>query len=89
MNKWVNGKIVEMTAEEIAEMQRYEEEKYNGLSYDDLVSMFIRERYSQDNVEAIINNYLSNPEKHKAEFDEMQAYRLGCKERAREIKGIS
>lgn len=58
-------------------------------TYEELVSQFIREKYSQDEVEAIINNYLSNAEKYKAEFDELQAYRLECKARAKNIKGIS
>ena len=56
-------------------------------SYGELVEQLVRKRYSQSQVEAIINNYLddSENEQHKAEFLEMQAYRKECKSKAKEI----
>jgi hypothetical protein len=47
----------------------------------ELISKEFRKKYSQDDVEAIMNNYLLDPtnEKYKAEMDEMQAYRAECK----------
>lgn len=53
--------------------------------YPMLVSSLVRERYSEDDVEAIINNYLADPEGHKADFDELQAWRVKAKEVAREV----
>ena len=49
--------------------------------YKKLVARFIREKYSQDDVEAIINNYLCDPQDEKAqlEFSELQVYREKCK----------
>lgn len=46
-----------------------------------LISKEFRKKYSQDDVESVINNYLLDPtnEKYKAEMDEMQAYRAKCK----------
>ena len=50
-------------------------------SYGELIEQLVRRRYSQSQVEAIINNYLddSENEQYKAEFLEMQAYRKECK----------
>lgn len=53
--------------------------------YPMLVSSLVRERYSEDDVEAIINNYLADPEGHKADFDELQAWRVKAKQVAREV----
>ena len=53
--------------------------------YPMLVSSLVRERYSEDDVEAILNNYLADPEGHKADFDELQAWRVKAKEVAREV----
>ena len=52
-----------------------------------LISDIIRDRYSSDRMEAVINNYLLDPEdeKAKAEFDEMQAWRREAKRLAGEI----
>lgn len=46
-----------------------------------LISKEFRKKYSQDDVEAIVNNYLLDPtnELYKAEMDKMQAYRAECK----------
>jgi hypothetical protein len=53
--------------------------------YPMLVSSLVRERYSEDDVEAIMNNYLADPEGHKADFDELQAWRVKAKEVARDV----
>jgi hypothetical protein len=46
-----------------------------------LISKEFRKKYSQDDVESIVNNYLLDPTntKYKAEMDDMQAYRAACK----------
>lgn len=53
--------------------------------YNKLVSIFIRKKYSQNRIEAILNNYISEPdnEKYRAEFLELQAYRAECKKQAK------
>lgn len=57
--------------------------------YDELVKTLIRQQYNSDKVEAIINNYLDEPnEKHTAEFQELQAYRKECKAYAKEVLGL-
>ena len=53
--------------------------------YPMLVSAIVREEYTQDDVEAIMNNYLADPEGHKADFDELQAWRAKAKQVAREV----
>lgn len=49
--------------------------------YSQTVHKLFRKKYPQDVVEAILNNYLNDPEneKHRAEFFAMQAYREECK----------
>lgn len=61
--------------------------------YDQLVTNLIRKRYSQNSIEAIINNYLGDTtnEKYIKEFNEMQSFRKQCKAQAKtiinEVKG--
>lgn len=43
------------------------------------ISAIIRSRYSQDQVEAITQNYLADPEGRKEEFDALQAWRAEAK----------
>lgn len=61
--------------------------------YEQLVTTMIRSKYTQNVVEAIINNYLSDMdnEKYKKEFDDMQLFRKECKNNIKalinELKG--
>ena len=54
------------------------------------VNRLMRLEYSQSAVEAIINNYLYDPEneEYKAEFDALQAYRKYCKAKAKDYINI-
>jgi hypothetical protein len=54
--------------------------------YGEIVSGFIRLKYSDDEMIAIINNYLNDmsDEERAAEFREMQAWRSESKENAKE-----
>lgn len=76
----------EYATEHFADLWYYAE---NGETRDEkyarLVDAYVREKYSQSAVEAIINNYLSDPEneKYKAEFADLQMYREECKNRAK------
>jgi predicted CopG family antitoxin len=66
-------------------------EKQKEKEYKELCEKYIREKYSQSDVEAIINNYLENSEneKYKNEFDELQNYRKECKAKAKlEVYGV-
>ena len=58
--------------------------------YEQLVTKYIRSKYSQSRIEAIVNNYLDEPtnEKYLAEFQELQSYRKECKLRAKFELGI-
>ena len=95
MKIWENGNVRELTAEEIATMEHSakvaEAEYWASLSYDEAVSIEFRKKYSQDKVEAIINNYLldqADPLFAK-EFQEMQTYRAECKKYVKEKKGMN
>ena len=60
------------------------------IAYQDRVNHLIRQKYSADQVEAIINNYLSDMSnvKHKKEFDDLQEFRKECKQRAKKELGL-
>lgn len=55
--------------------------------YELLVERLIRQKYSQSQVEAILNNYIDGTEneEYKTEFVELQNYRKQCKAKAKEI----
>ncbi len=54
-------------------------------NYSPLVSAIVRARYSSDYIEALLNNYLTNPDKYRDNFNELQSWRAVAKERAKEI----
>lgn len=55
-------------------------------TYGIAVSKFIRQYYSENRVESIINNYLDDAsEKHIAEFKELQNFRKACKAYAKQL----
>lgn len=68
---------------------------YNGISiesntldcYSAIIEKLIREKYSVSQVEAIVNNYLSDManKDYLREFNELQAYRREVKDMAKEI----
>ncbi len=54
--------------------------------YGHIVTAIIRTRYSADEMEALLNNYVSSKTtEHKREWTEMQAWRAAAKERAQEV----
>lgn len=91
MIKCVNGDYVEMTQEEIAKMQddaeAAERAEWLSISYGEAVDREFRKKYLQRDVEAIINNLLSDPSnpEYVREFEEMQAYREQCKAYVKEM----
>lgn len=84
-----NGIYREMTAEEIEQRQAEQKKHMQSLNYDELVERFVRQRYSQSDVEAIINNYLGDNgnEQYQSEFNALQEYRKECKAKAKEMLG--
>ena len=54
-------------------------------TYENIVSAIINQKYSSDEMQAIINNYLLDNDAYKAEFDEMQNYRKKAKEIAKNL----
>ena len=55
-------------------------------NYDNIVSTIITKKYPSDKMQAVVNNYLLDPEDEtiKQEFQEMQAWRAFAKEKAKE-----
>ena len=76
----------EYAAEHFADLWYYAENgETRDEKYERLVAAYVREKYSQSAVEAIVNNYLSDPEneKYKVKFVTLQLYREECKNKAR------
>lgn len=50
-------------------------------TYESLVASIVRSEYNEDAMQAVVNNYLLNPEnaEHKLEFDTMQLWRQEAK----------
>ena len=55
-------------------------------TYGEIVAAVVRGRYSADDMESIVNNYLDDPdEEHTREWSEMQAWRKKAKALAKSI----
>ena len=65
-------------------------QKEKEQTYPILVNYLVRQKYQEQDVEAIINNYLDdmNNVKHLNEFRELQAYRNRCKIKAKELLNL-
>lgn len=61
---------------------------FDPKDYDKVVTHIIRERYSADKMEALLNNYLLDAEKYKEEFEAMQEWRAFAKESAKKIVSL-
>lgn len=55
------------------------------MDYGSIVSAYINAKYNNDQMQAIVNNYLAGEDTEK--FEEMQAYRVWAKTTARQIVG--
>ena len=79
MKKYVNGKYIEMTPEELAQMEaeqrQYEKEYWASVDYAEAVNDKIRERYSISDEFAILRQKDEKPEEYAAYF----AYCEECK----------
>ena len=65
-------------------------QKEKEQTYPILVNYLVRQKYQEQDVEAILNNYLddSTIEKHHTAFKQLQDYRKSCKAYAKEILKI-
>lgn len=79
MKKCVNGKFIEMTAEEIAAMEAEREtaerEYWQSILYDEAVNAKIREKYTESQEFAILRQRDEKPEEYEAYY----AYCEECK----------
>lgn len=88
MRKWINGKLVEMTAEEVSQMeeerQKAETEYWENISYGDAVNAEIRKKYMESQEFAILRQRDEKPE----EYAEYFAYCEECKAYVKGKKGM-
>lgn len=67
------------------EVEYNHKEALQESDYGPMVSAIIRSEYSEDAVEAIVNNYLADPDGHTEEFQQLQEWRAKAKQAARTI----
>ena len=88
MKKYVNGQYIELTPEEIAQLQAEQEqaerEYWLNIPYAEAVDMKIREKYSVSQEFAILRQRDEKPE----EYAEYYAYCEECKAYVKQKKGI-
>lgn len=70
---------------ECDEVEYNHKEALQESDYGPMVSAIIRSEYSEDAVEAIVNNYLADPDGHTEEFQQLQEWRAKAKQAARTI----
>lgn len=89
MKKIINGKLVEMTPSEIAEMQKAQEEQekayWTNISYEDAVNTEIRKQYTESAEFAILRQKDEKPE----EYAKYYSYCEECKAYVKEKKTLS
>lgn len=87
MKRYINGKYIELTPEEIAAMQaeaeRAEAEYWANIPYDEAVNAKIRERYTESQEFAILRQRDEKP----TEYAEYYAYCEECKAFVKAKKG--
>lgn len=88
MKKCINGKMVEMTEEEIAEMQAEQEkaetEYWQNIPYEEAVNTKIREKYSESQEFAILRQKDEKPEEYATYY----TYCETCKVYVKDKKGL-
>lgn len=88
MKKYVNGKYIEMTADEIAtikaEAKQAECEYWQAIPYDEAVDAEIRKRYSVSQEFAILRQRDEKPDEYSVYY----AYCEECKELVKSKKAV-
>lgn len=91
MKKYVNGEYIEITPEEIAEQQaqaeQAERERWASISYDDAVNDEIRKRYSASQEFAILRQKAEKPDEYREYYDYCEACKAYVKQKKEEYNG--
>ena len=89
MKKYVNGQYIEITEEEIAQIQAEQEqaerEYWQSIPYEDAVDMKIREKYTASQEFAILRQRDEKPE----EYTTYYAYCEECKAYVKSKKNLA
>lgn len=89
MKKYINGQYIEMTAEEIAEInaaaEQAERDYWQSVDYGEAVHTEIRKRYTESQEFALLRQRDEKPE----EYAEYFAYCEECKNLVKEKKAVS
>lgn len=85
MKKFINGKYVEVTSDEIENQQKAEREYWQSVSYEDAVNAEIRKQYTESAEFAILRQKDEKPE----EYAKYYSYCEECKAYVKEKKTLS
>lgn len=85
---WENGKVREMTTEEIAEreaqIQATEREYWHSVPYDDAVNTEIRKQYSESQEFAILRQKEEKPQEYQRYYDYCETCKAYVKQKKEE-----
>ena len=85
MKKCINGKMIELTPEEIAqrelEAEQAEKEYWQFISYEDAVNNEIRKRYSASQEFAILRQKEEKPQEYREYYDYCEECKAYVKEK--------
>ena len=84
MYKLLNGKMVELTPEELSAQVQAEAEYWANIPYDEAVNAKIREKYTESQEFAILRQRDDKP----TEYAQYYAYCEECKSFVKEKKGL-
>lgn len=87
MKKILNGKVVEMTTEEEAEMREATAAYWRSVSYDEAVNAAIRTRYTESQEFAILRQRDTKPEEYAVYNDYCEKCKLEVKAKIVEAGG--
>lgn len=91
MKKYVNGKYIEITPEEIAEQQaqaeQAERERWRTIPYDEAVNDEIRKRYTESQEFAILRQQAEKPDEYREYYDYCEACKAFVKKKKEEYNG--
>lgn len=91
MKKFVNGKYIEMTEEEIAEAQAQqteaEQQYWRSVNYGEAINAEIRKRYTESEEFAILRQQGEKPEEYAAYYEYCEQCKKYVKEQKEKYKG--
>ena len=92
MKKYINGTYVDMTEEEIIEIQEQQEEEerqyWNNVDYNEAINTEIRKKYSESQEFAILRQKEEKPEEYQQYYNYCEECKAYVKSKKEELENI-